>query len=246
MKKRTANALLKGTKGFRVLYLPADVVYVGGRGDALPAEAPRPALTPGAAANGRAGSAAAPAPLGDAAAVKESFLDKALDAYEVSYKELAANWRGLEVKAQGSITVAGVFIAASFAFLQRLTPELHDYEKVVLGLALLLLVASVLLAVRVLTVKSVPAPIFGDRIGRYAKSLHGVSDEAQFPQYALWTYETYFNEWEKVIAATQKLTLDKAGRLSQAQWFLQAAVVAAALLALIRVIVAKAPTGAGG
>jgi hypothetical protein len=220
-------------KVFRLLYLPTATYYTDG-GSVTPPTAPAP------------GAADASAPFADAAAVKESFLDKALDAYEVSYKELAANWRSLEVKAQGSITIAGVFIAASFAFLQKIQPELILVEKVVLGLALLLLVASVLLAVRVLAVRSVPAPIFADRVARIAKSLHGVGDGAQFPQFALWTYEAYFREWEKVIAATQKLTLDKGARLAQAQWLLQAAIIAAALLAFIRVIVVKAPAGAGG
>ncbi|HEX8499702.1 MAG TPA: hypothetical protein VF659_03855 [Pyrinomonadaceae bacterium] len=234
MKRRTSNSLPGGVKVFRLLYLPAGVAYVGGRDVAPPAPA-RPALTQGGAAD--AGAGAASLPLGDAAAVKESFLDKALDAYEVSYKELAANWRGLEAKAQGSITVAGVFIAASFAFLQKIQPELRAVEKILLGAGLFFLVMSVLLAVSVLLVKSVPAPIFGDKIARFATSLYEADEGAEFPQSAMGRYRAYFEEWQKVIDATQELTMRKAGRLSQAHGFLRAAIVTVAILAGARVLV---------
>jgi hypothetical protein len=236
MKRHTDKSLLKGGKGVRVLYLPPDAAYEAGGYFAPPPLMTQPALTQGASAAGGGASAASVA-LSDAAAVKESFLDKALDAYELSYKELAANWRSLEVKAQGNITVAGIFIAAAFAFLQRIQPELRTVDKMVLGVALVFLVASVLLAVRVLLVKSVPAPIFGDMIVRFATSLYRADDGAQFPQAAMARYKAYFEEWEKVINATQRLTLRKGRRLSQAQWCLQVAIVAAAALAFIRLFV---------
>ncbi|MBV9925446.1 MAG: hypothetical protein JOZ96_10555 [Acidobacteria bacterium] len=230
MKIRTAKLLLNGSKVVRLLYLPAVTAGVEGRGVPSPAGATPQALPQGEAA-------VTSLPLGDAAAVKESFLDKALDAYAVAYRELAANWRSLEVKAQGNITIAGIFIAASFAFLQKIQPELRFVEKLLLGVGLFCLVVSVLLAVRVLLVKSVPAPIFGDMVARAATSLYAASEGAQFPKSVMGRYQAYFEEWQKVIDATQELISDKAERLSQAQEFLQVAIVIVAILAAARVVV---------
>jgi hypothetical protein len=50
---------------------------------------------------------------------REVLLRDALDAYQKEYRELIDKWRNLEGKAQGVVTVSGIFLAGMFAFIRN-------------------------------------------------------------------------------------------------------------------------------
>jgi uncharacterized membrane protein YkvI len=87
-----------------------------------------------------------------------------LDSYEQEYRELGAEWRAIEAKAQGTVTIAGVFIASAFAFLNQLTESTTSLQRLLLASGITGLVATVLLSVVALRVRTIyQAPIGEDQ-----------------------------------------------------------------------------------
>jgi hypothetical protein len=99
---------------------------------------------------------------------KDSLRKSALEAYLQEYKELTETWRGLENKAQVSITVAGIFIASTFAYIRDIS-KTQPYEKVFLCLAVVLLIISVILSILVLRLQRVVPPPPGRFVTHYVR-----------------------------------------------------------------------------
>jgi hypothetical protein len=87
--------------------------------------------------------------------------DATLVAYLEEYKELTETWRSLESKAQGNIAVAGIFIAGSLAYLEKLSPQLQRHEQVFLLIAIACLIVSVILAILALKTQTITPPTAG-------------------------------------------------------------------------------------
>lgn len=168
------------------------------------------------------------------AEIKESFRQAVLDAYLIEYKELSETGRGLESKAQGSIAVAGIFIAAAFAYIRDITPIALSPEKILLGLAILLLVLSVILSILALRVRKVTAPPLGEFTHYYIKDLLQVTDEAAFQEYLPVVFNDHATRWLNIKQETYKLNQIKARYLWSAQLFLMASILTVALLTLIK------------
>ena len=81
-----------------------------------------------------------------------------LTAFAEEYRDAAEIWRTLETKAQTTITVSGIFLAAAFAY-ARESRTVEPLHQVLLVGSIILLVASVtaaLLSLRVRAVAAVP------------------------------------------------------------------------------------------
>jgi hypothetical protein len=91
-----------------------------------------------------------------------ALLSEVLSGYRDEYKELADIWKQLDSKAQGVITVCGVFLAGVFAFARGITDPAETWQKILLTAATILLVLSVIVALRALRVREVELPPYGD------------------------------------------------------------------------------------
>jgi len=76
-----------------------------------------------------------------------------LDSLINEYKELADTWKTLDTKAQGTGTIAGVFLAAIFTWSRDLPAGFTCANKFGLGVALLFLIVVVLLSLFALAVR---------------------------------------------------------------------------------------------
>src|SRR5207237_1254243 len=106
-----------------------------------------------------------------------------LATYQKCYEELAINWGSIDGKAQGTVTIAGIFVAGIFGFVKSLSDHRASVkpgsailsvcliseklcvrnttlENSLLGLSVCALFASVLLGVFALRLRGSPAPFF--------------------------------------------------------------------------------------
>lgn len=161
---------------------------------------------------------------------KESLRQAALDVYRDEYKELSETWKSLETKAQGTVTIAGIFIAASFTFAKDLTTtRLSFNENLILGAAIICLIISVLFSVMALKTREVDAPPSGERILEMTDHLIDLPDLAE--RRVRFIYDQA-KLWESVVRTTKDALYEKESFLRTAQGFLVVAVLLAATISL--------------
>ena len=85
--------------------------------------------------------------------VRVSLEKEALEAYKEEYKDLLASFQGMDTKAQGVVTIAGIFIGGLFAFLNSSNFARTTATILFLLVAIIVLIGSVLLAILVLRVR---------------------------------------------------------------------------------------------
>jgi hypothetical protein len=86
-------------------------------------------------------------------------LKTVLASYEREYKELSETWRHIDDKAQANVTIVGIFLGATFIFVQaslvKDTTPLSLTMNKLLFLAIILLVGSAVFSIIALKVKKV-------------------------------------------------------------------------------------------
>lgn len=163
------------------------------------------------------------------------FLRKALlDSYKDEYKELAEVWRGIETKAQGNIAITGIFIAGVFIFLREINSQTFWAEKLILGLAVVLFIISVYLAIFALQVRQTRFPPMGGFADNMFIDLLRFGDVElceRLPRFINDQANAWSQVKEDIIASNEV----KAAYLWWAQQFLLFAVAAIATLICFRI-----------
>ncbi|HEX8499796.1 MAG TPA: hypothetical protein VF659_04325 [Pyrinomonadaceae bacterium] len=171
---------------------------------------------------------------GTAAAVLDELREKALAASYDEYKELTGAWRNLDAKAQGNITVAGIFIAGVFTYLTAF-PNLGVFEAIVLTVTILFLVACVIFSVLVFRVRKIPPHYLGDSMREMVGDLQEKT-EGEFPEYLLRFYNAHARGWAKSSKKLIEKNENKGQRLWQAEVCLLIAILSAAVLVVFKLI----------
>lgn len=164
---------------------------------------------------------------------RNSLLAEALQSYRDEYKELSDTWRHIEGKAQGTVGIAGIFLAAVFAFARGLAgadPPL--LFRVTLIAALVLLATCIVLAVLTLLVTEVPAPPLGETMDEMVGELSGVTDDAELAQRMPRFVSDQAELWQDTNESTDGENKKKAERLKWAQGLLVAAILLVAGLTI--------------
>lgn len=155
-----------------------------------------------------------------------------LDSYREEYKELSEVWKSLETKAQGTVTIAGIFIAAAFTFAKDLASTRLDYHgKLFLAGAIIFLIPAIILSVLVLrrrTIKWIPA---GTDVEQWADDIESVSNE-ELADKARRFIDEHSGVWKETIASTKEATAEKEQLLYAAQILLLLAIGAATVVTL--------------
>ncbi len=162
--------------------------------------------------------------------------DATLVAYLEEYKELTETWRSLESKAQGNIAVAGIFIAGSLAYLEKLSPQLQRHEQVFLLIAIACLIVSVILAILALKTQTITPPPLGSFVAYYSTKLVKIETEATLQTYLESFFAEHVSLWGVVIGQVKESNDSKAQYLWSAQRWLIAAIFAVAALSLSKLI----------
>lgn len=172
-----------------------------------------------------------------ALSMRQLLRQRALDSYREEYKELSEVWKALETKAQGTVTIAGIFIAAAFTFAKDLAATRLDYYgNLFLGAAIILLIPAIICSVLVLwkrTVQSIPS---AEDIEWWADLIRDTPDNA-LPDRICSFLDQQSIVWKETVASSRDAIERKAELLLVAQVLLLLAIGAASVvtLKLIRV-----------
>lgn len=173
----------------------------------------------------------------DMAAKKEALRACVLTSYQEAYKERTDNWKSLETKAQGSITIAGIFIAGAFAYIDKGAANMAMPQQLLVVLAVASLVASVLLAVYALKIQEILPPPYGEFVKANVQCFLEICDEAEFKERIEYFDYDMIAQWERVLSIIDEQIRKKVDCLFNAQAALVFAVVVVAILAISRVLV---------
>lgn len=174
--------------------------------------------------------------MADASEINE-LRKQAINAFYDEYKELIAAWRNLDTKAQGNITIAGIFIAGAFGYISKVNQQPAIYEKALFTLTISLLITSVILAVLVLEIRTIFSAPLGNFVSENVKNISEVTDESDFVEYSRRIFYFHVARWQSVNLELTLANKNKGERLRQAQRFLLAAILVAALLTIIKTFV---------
>jgi hypothetical protein len=173
----------------------------------------------------------------DMAAKKVALRAFVLASYQEAYKERTDNWKSLETKAQGSITIAGIFIAGAFAYIDKGAATMTAHQQFLAIIAVASLVASVLLAVYALKIQEVLPPPYGNFVKANVERFLEVDDEAELKVRVEYFDYDMISQWERVLNVIDEQLGKKVDCLFNAQASLVFAVVVVAILAVSRVVV---------
>jgi Flp pilus assembly protein TadB len=161
-------------------------------------------------------------------------IEAALDSYREEYRELWETWRRVDSKAQGTVAIAGIFLAAVFAFVQTLSVT-TPVESALLVIAVALLVLAVLISVLVLRVREVPMAPLGDTLDQLVQDLiHGHDRPGSAEVVGFLRDQTPL--WSEANDELHTLGLKKANQLATAQLLLLIAALAVATLTVLRIL----------
>ncbi len=161
--------------------------------------------------------------------------EKALTASYDEYKELTAAWRSIDTKAQGNITVAGIFIAGAFAYLTKIDRPPAPEEKWIFVLAMIFLLMSVVLSVLVLRIREVPPHYLGGFMIEMVERV-GYTKGREFQDYVLRFYNLHARRWGEANQRLNEANKEKGEFLWAAQVFLLVAIFTAAILVIIKLL----------
>jgi hypothetical protein len=157
----------------------------------------------------------------------------ARDRYQDEYKELTDLWSKLDGKAQGAVTIAGIFLAALFAATRGEAIPASSTDRYLLAVAIVLLVGSVVAAGFSLHVRRTGAGPSGLDLERAAGDLvdHGTS-AASVAELRIRFLRTQVNAWSRCIGDFREENRRKARSLRWSQGLVIAGAAVAVLVTL--------------
>ena len=162
-------------------------------------------------------------------------IERALAACTDEYREQADTWKTLETKAQVAITIAGVFLAAVFAFTRD--PGLHCSIQMFLGITLLALLLTLFCALWVLKVEEFDLPYNGEDALKTARELmkpttSPVPEGCRYKQ----LIESLIDGYDEVLKTIHAVNNRKQERSVYAYFLLCLAALSATFAAIIELV----------
>jgi len=151
------------------------------------------------------------------------------------YEELTDSWRQVDSKAQTCAAIAGIFIAAAFAFVRNSALTLSLCEKLFLLLLVLVLILSIVMSIQAMLLRRVPVPPTPENIAQMVSELLETAEEEHEERHGALVADT-INAWIPVNRQLRADLADKAGRLVTAQRLLLVAAILMALLTVVAVV----------
>lgn len=166
--------------------------------------------------------------------LRKSLQTAVLDSYSEKYKELSEIWRNLETKAQGTITIAGIFIAGALAYIREISPQTYLYEKLFLGISIVCLIICVIYSILALYIRDVSGSPIGKILDDLAQKFFKVKNDKDFQAYIEKFPVNQCAAWRKTEESVCKEIKLKADHLLKAHIFLVLAVLIIALLSILK------------
>lgn len=165
-----------------------------------------------------------------------------------NYKENVRTIGLLEDKAQKTAALAGIFLAATLAFIKPDTFEKWPFNRlrvwIPLSTAVVLLIACIAFSVAVLWIRSIVESVPFPSVEKFKAGLFGV-EAKELHKYEEGYWEDTAAIWKQILAQQSPITASKANRLLWAQVTLALAMlsVAALLLLIIQPFISKLFSG---
>jgi hypothetical protein len=167
-----------------------------------------------------------------AAALRKALEDLWLSALSEQYKESSETWKALETKAQGAITVAGIFLAAVFAF-AREAASLDLLPRILVMISAGLLVGSVAIALLSLEVRPLAPPPLGNFVDPGVQDLLKLADDKLSEATLSAFVSDRATEWRKSNSSLAEENRKKAKQVWLSQILLGTAAVPVAVVTII-------------
>lgn len=139
---------------------------------------------------------------------EEDILEKVLESYSDEFKELSDTWKQLDQKAQGTTAIAGIFLAAVFAWARDVPSNLTPFELTILSLVVLLLAFSIGCALSSMRVRTATLRPFGRGTHDMADDCCGAIEDD--PTMAARFYRQLAKSWHEANEALARQVSDKA------------------------------------
>jgi hypothetical protein len=135
-----------------------------------------------------------------------------LDSYGKEFDQLAATFRDLDAKAQGTAATAGVFLAATLAYLNRPNPLGSTLAKTLMTFAVFGLIWSIMFSLRALAIRLTAEQPSGDEVRDLIRVITRVpgDDEEQLHSRLLCVYGDAAILWEKCVRERRETNEEKA------------------------------------
>ena len=171
--------------------------------------------------------------MADARDQQADLLQQAVDSCRQEHQDLSSQWANLDSKAQSAITVSGVFLAATLAFIRELTATASDLERILLTATLALLIVSTVFALLVVRLRPIVGAPCGAPLTDMIDDLVSVDDGAS-PQRLRNFARDHARLWRKANESVSDAVTHKARHLQRAQWLLFGAILAAAAVTALK------------
>jgi hypothetical protein len=162
----------------------------------------------------------------------------ALDCTKSEHAELSDAFRSLDAKAQSTVTLAGILVAAAFAFLKDWTAT-PSVVKVCVLLTLLLSLATIAYVLAAVRLTEIAMPLSGGSAARLARdaasgNLSAENPEAEKEELMAGFLGDVQRSWAESVDDLRAKIAEKAKRVRAAQVFAGLAVASAAAAVVFR------------
>lgn len=157
----------------------------------------------------------------------------ALESYREEYRDLSETWRSLDTKAQGLGAIAGIFLAALFAWARELPVTLGRCEHWLVVGSILLLVGTILAVVLALRVRRVAAPPLGEETAQMVTDILRKQSADELGERLAAFYHDQITAWKDTNRDMRQHADSKASRIGFAQATVLLAGVFAAVLSIL-------------
>jgi hypothetical protein len=155
-----------------------------------------------------------------------------LDSYRREFEQLAATFRDVDGKAQGTAVIAGGFLAAALAFVGRQGVLDSGLSRVLAALAVLGLMAAIGFSVASLRVRAIASPPSGADMTQLLKDL-STADPQELAERMPHFYSDAAELWRECLVRRRLVNQAKAATVWSAQRSLIASAACVAILILL-------------
>ena len=147
------------------------------------------------------------------------------------HDRLLDTWKQVDAKAQGTAAIAGLFLAAAFAFVRNSGLAITREETVLLGISLSALVGSIAFSIWVLLLRDASAPLSATQVASMVKDALRMPKEEIAERYDALLFDT-LSAWEGVADSLRDQLDSKTRCLGWAQKALLVSTFAVLVLTL--------------
>ncbi len=172
----------------------------------------------------------------DLASQRADLLQSAVLSLREEAAALNENWRSLDGKAQGTGAIAGIFLAAGFAWAREIPATFGPLQRTLLAMACAVLIVAVTMALLALRVRNLSSPPQGKALSKMIDDLLPRLN----PYNSHLRLEALLHDqivgWTNSNEQTRQKSIEKASWVRRAQWSLIAASALVAIVTVMQVI----------